>query len=153
MNLKLEVISIPVSDVDRAKKFYHEALGFRLDADFDLAAYEKLLGFKLPFPPDFRAVQLTPPGSACSIHLGKNTSMKPGSLEGMYLVTDDIQATRSDLVSRGVEVSEPYHLSPKGQTSGIDPEHQSYNTYMTFKDPDGNSWTVQEIRKRLPGRE
>lgn len=152
MNLKLEVIRIPVSDIDRAKKFYQEGLGCRLDADLDIAAFEKLLGFRPPFPPDFRAVQLTPPGSLCSIHLAKSTSPKPAPLEGMYLVTDDIEGTRAELVRRGVEVSEPYHLGPKGQTPGVHPEHQSYNTYASFKDPDGHTWTIQEIRTRLPGR-
>ena len=153
MDLKLEVIGIPVSDVDRSKKFYQEALGFRLDADFDAESWEKLFGFKAPGGSNFRAVQLTPPGSACSIHLTKgNTSLKPGSLEGLYLVTSDIEATRAELVSRGVDVSQPFYFGPKGQTPGVHPEHQDYNSYMSFRDPDGNSWLIQEIRKRLPGR-
>src|SRR5262245_47673329 len=145
MNLKLEVIAIPVSDIDRAKKFYQEACGFRLDADFDIEGYSKLLGFKPPFPPDFRVVQLTPPGSSCSIHLGTSTA-KPGSAQNMYLVTDDIEATRAELVRRGVEVGEPYHLSPSGVTPGVQPQHQSYGSYAAFKDPDGNTWLIQEIR-------
>jgi catechol 2,3-dioxygenase-like lactoylglutathione lyase family enzyme len=153
MDLKLEVVGVPVSDIDRAKKFYQEALGFRLDADFNAEAYEKLFGYPPPGGANFRAVQLTPPGSACSIHLvTTNTRLKPGSLECGYLVTSDIEATRADLVSRGVEVSEPFHFGPKGQTPGAHPEHQDYNSYMTFQDPDGNSWMIQEIRKRLPGR-
>lgn len=153
MNLKLEVISIPVSDVDRAKKFYQEALGFRLDADLDAAAYEKLLGFKPAGGPNFRNAQLTPPGSGCSIHIGATTSMPPGSVQGLYLVTSDIEATRAELVSRGVDVSEPFHFGPNGKTPGVHPEHQDYNSFLSFRDPDGNSWLIQEIRKRLPGRE
>jgi len=152
MNFKLEVIQIPVSNIDRAKKFYQEKLGFRLDADFDLAGYEKLLGFKPPFPPDFRVVQLTPPGSACSIQFGRSTA-KPGSAEGMYLVTEDLEAACAELAGRGVEVTQPYHLSQKGITPGVHPEHQSYGSFANFKDPDGNNWTIQEIRQRLPGRE
>ena len=154
MNLKLEVIAIPVSDVDRAKKFYQEKLGFRLDADLNAESFAKLLGVKPPGGADFRNVQLTPPGSACSIHIGTgNTHLKPGSMEGMYLVTSDIEATRAELVRNGVEVSEPFHLGPEGPSGGVHPQHQDYNSYMTFKDPDGNSWLIQEIRKRLPGRE
>jgi catechol 2,3-dioxygenase-like lactoylglutathione lyase family enzyme len=149
MDLKLEVIKIPVSDIDRAKKFYQEQLGFRLDADLDLDGYAKLLGFKPPFGKDFRNVQLTPPGSACSIHLGKG---KPGSAEGMYLITDDIEATRSALVRCGVDVSQPFHFGPNGQMPGVHPEHQSYNSFLSFRDPDGNAWLIQEIKQRLPGR-
>src|SRR5262249_9292090 len=154
MNLRLEVIRIPVSDVDRAKKFYQEKLGFRLDADLDADGFKKLLGFKPPLPANFRNVQLTPPGSACSIHFGTRAagSQPPGSLDGLYLITDDIEATRTELVRRGVDVSEPYHLGPNGQTPGVHPEHQSYNTYVSFKDPDGNGWLIQEIKQRLPGR-
>ena len=152
MDLKLEVIGVPVTDVDRSKKFYQETLGWRLDADFNAEAWEKLFGFKAPGGPNFRAVQLTPPGSGCSIHLKTNTQIKPGSLEGVYLVTSDIDATRAELVSRGVDVSEPFHFGPAGQTSGVHPEHQDYSSYMSFRDPDGNSWLIQEIRKRLPGR-
>src|SRR5262245_13840704 len=140
MNLKLEVIAIPVANIDRAKKFYQEVLGFRLDADFDLAAYTKLLGFKPPFPPDFRAVQLTPPGSACSIHL-KTSPAATGSAQGMYLVTEDIEATCAELAKRGVEVVKPWHLTPTGPAPGAQPEHQSYSSYASFKDPDGNDWT------------
>jgi len=151
MNLKLEVIAIPVSDIDRAKKFYQEALGCRLDADLDIDGYAKLLGFKPPFPPDFRAVQLTPPGSQCSIHLARGKA-KPGSAQGMYLITDDMQATCAELARRGVEVTEPYHFTTSGPTPGVHPEHQSYNSYASFKDPDGNEWLIQEIQQRLPGR-
>ena len=152
MDLKLEVIGIPVSDVDRAKKFYQETLGFRLDADFNAESWEKLFGFKAPGGPNFRAVQLTPPGSGCSIHLKTNTLINPGSLEGLYLVTFDIEATRAELVNRGVDVSGPFYFGPAGQTPGVHPEHQDYNSYMSFRDPDGNTWLIQEIRKRLPGR-
>jgi catechol 2,3-dioxygenase-like lactoylglutathione lyase family enzyme len=152
MDLKLEAVGVPVSDIDRAKKFYQETLGWRLDADYDAEAWEKLFGFKAPGGPNFRAVQLTPPTSACSIHLKTNTQIKPGSLDGLYLVTSDIEATRAQLVSHGVDVSEPFHFGSNGKTLGVHPEHQDYNSYMSFRDPDGNSWLIQEIRKRLPGR-
>src|SRR5215204_3674648 len=122
MELKLEVVGVPVSDVDRAIKFYKEAMGFRLDADFNAEAWEQLFGFKAPGGPDFRAVQLTPPGSACSIHLKKNAGT--ASLEGLYLVTSDIEATRAELVSRGVDVSEPFYFGPEGKTAGVHPERQ-----------------------------
>jgi catechol 2,3-dioxygenase-like lactoylglutathione lyase family enzyme len=139
MSLKLEVVVIPVSDVDRARKFYEEKLGFRFDIDLKR--------------PGSRIVQLTPPGSECSIHIGSGiTHASPGSYEGMYLVTSDIEATREELSGRGVEVSGPFHFGPEGQMPGVDPEHQSYNSFLAFKDPDGNSWLIQEIRKRLPGR-
>jgi catechol 2,3-dioxygenase-like lactoylglutathione lyase family enzyme len=152
MNLKLEVIVVPVSDVDRAKKFYQEAMGFRLDADFDAEAFAKSFGGPPPAP-NFRGVQLTPPGSECSIHIGTGiTQLKPGSLEGLYLVTSDIEATRAELIGRGVDVSEPFHFGPGGIVPGVHPEHQSYNSYMSFRDPDGNSWLIQEIKQRLPGR-
>jgi catechol 2,3-dioxygenase-like lactoylglutathione lyase family enzyme len=153
MDLKLEVIVIPVSDVERARKFYQEKLGWRLDADVDAEGLGKLLGYKAPPVPGFRTLQLTPPGSACSIQFGTGTTKaKPGSYEGTYLVTEDLEKTRAELVSRGVEVSEPFHFGPNGPIPGIHPEHQTYNSFATFKDPDGNSWLIQEIRKRLPGR-
>jgi catechol 2,3-dioxygenase-like lactoylglutathione lyase family enzyme len=152
MDLKLEAIGVPVSDIDRAKKFYQETLGWRLDADYDAQAWEKLFGFKAPGGPDFRAVQLTPPGSGCSIHLKTNLPIKPGSLESLYLVTSDIEATRAELVGRGVTVGEPFHFTSSGPTPGVHPKHQDYNSYLSFRDPDGNSWLIQEIRKRLPGR-
>jgi catechol 2,3-dioxygenase-like lactoylglutathione lyase family enzyme len=139
VDLKLEVITIPVSDVDRAKEFY-EGLGWRLDADFKDGAE--------------RAVQLTPPGSQCSIHLGKNAS---GPAQGIFLIVSDIEAARDDLVRRGVEVSEVFHFARPpgpfgGVVGGIAPDHQSYGSYATFKDPDGNGWVLQEITTRLPGR-
>jgi catechol 2,3-dioxygenase-like lactoylglutathione lyase family enzyme len=136
MNLKLEVVVIPVSDVDRAKKFYAEALGFRRRGG---ASY--------------RIVQLTPPGSECSIHIGTGiTQMTPGSLQGMHLVSSDIAATRAELVARGVEVSEPFHFGPEGQTRGLEPGRADYNSYVSFSDPDGNGWLIQEIKQRAPGR-
>ena len=141
MELKLEAVVIPVSDVDRAKQFYAEALGFRVDIDHRGAA-------------SYRVVQLTPPGSACSIQIGTGiTQVTPGAYQGTYLVTSDLEATRAELVSRGVEVSEPYHWGPEGQkTPGLDPGRASYNSYATFSDPDGNGWLIQEITQRLPGR-
>ena len=140
VDLKLEVIPIPVSDLDRAKEFY-EGLGWRLDADFHHN--------------DERAIQLTPPGSACSIHFNPNGI--PGSAKGMFLVVSDIEAAREDLSSRGVQVSEIFHFAAGpgpfgGQVRGIAPERQSYGSYATFSDPDGNLWLLQEVRTRFPGR-
>jgi catechol 2,3-dioxygenase-like lactoylglutathione lyase family enzyme len=139
VDMKLEVITIPVSDVDRAKEFYG-GLGWRLDADFRNGGD--------------RAVQFTPPGSQCSIHFGRNA---PGSAQGLFLIVSDIQAARDDLVRRGVEVSEVFHFANGpapfgGQVSGIAPDHLSYGSYATFSDPDGNGWVLQEITTRLPGR-
>jgi catechol 2,3-dioxygenase-like lactoylglutathione lyase family enzyme len=139
-DMKLEVVVLPVSDVDRAKRFY-EGLGWRLDADF---AGE-----------DWRAVQVTPPGSPCSIHFGKGvTTAVPGSVQGLILVVDDIEAARAELIAKGVEVSEPFHFSGiRGpRLAGPDPERRSYASYASFSDPDGNSWVLQEIKARLPGR-
>jgi catechol 2,3-dioxygenase-like lactoylglutathione lyase family enzyme len=140
MDMKLEVVVLPVADVDRAKKFY-EHLGWRLDADFGRE-------------PDFRVVQFTPPGSSASIHFGKGlTSSAPGAIKGLYLVVSDIEAARADIVSRGIRVSEIFHSAPGAQhLPGPDPEHKSYQSFATFTDPDGNGWLLQEIRQRLPGR-
>ena len=136
---KLEVVVIPVADVDRAKAFYCR-LGWRLDADFARDG-------------GFRIVQLNPPGSAASIQFGTQVSTAaPGSAESLYLVVDDIEAAHADLVARGVEVSELFHLGPDGPISGPDPERRSYFTRATFADPDGNTWLLQEITQRLPGR-
>src|SRR5918993_619023 len=142
VDLKLEVITIPVSDVDRAKEFYGR-LGWRLDADFSDG--------------DDRAVQFTPPGSQGSIHFGKPSQGAPGSAQGMFLVVSDIEAARDDLMRRGVEVSEIFHFAAGpgpfgGQISGIAPDHQSYGSYAAFSDPDGNLWLLQEVRTRFPGR-
>jgi catechol 2,3-dioxygenase-like lactoylglutathione lyase family enzyme len=140
VDMKLEVITIPVSDIDRAKEFY-EGLGWRLDADFSNGGD--------------RAVQFTPPGSQCSIHFGKNA--KPGSAQGVFLIVSDIQAARDELVGRGVEVSEVFHYAAGpapfgGHVSGIAPDHLSYGSYATFSDLDGNGWLLQEVTTRLPGR-
>jgi catechol 2,3-dioxygenase-like lactoylglutathione lyase family enzyme len=140
IDMKLEVVTLPVSDVDRAKSFY-QSLGWRLDADFDLGK-------------DIRAVQLTPTHSGCSIAFGKGlTTAEPGSAQRLELVVSDIDAAREDLLSRGVEVSELFHLDENGVAPGPDPERRSYLTYASFSDPDGNSWLLQEIKERLPGRE
>lgn len=137
--VKLEVITIPVSDVDRAKAFY-ESLGWRLDADFELGN-------------GIRAVQFTPPGSGCSIAFGTGIiKAEPGSIERLELGVYDIDAARDDLVGRGIEVSELFHRDENGFSPGPDPERASYNTYATFSDPDGNGWILQEIKERLPGR-
>jgi catechol 2,3-dioxygenase-like lactoylglutathione lyase family enzyme len=141
--MKLEVIVIPVSDIDRAKRFYGN-LGWRLDADFVTGD-------------DFRVIQFTPPGSSCSIHFGTaRTGIKPavpGSAQGLYLVVSDIEAARAELVDRGVEVSEVFHRAGReGRLSGPDPDRRSYFSFVSFSDPDGNGWLVQEVTARLPGR-
>jgi catechol 2,3-dioxygenase-like lactoylglutathione lyase family enzyme len=141
VDLKLEAVIIPVSDVDRAKRFYG-GLGWRLDADFVVGD-------------EFRVVQFTPPGSPCSIHFGKGvTPAAPGSAPGLYLVVSDIVAAHAALVELGVEVSEVFHRAGPGKPaqSGPDPERRSYSSFATFSDPDGNGWLLQEITARLPGR-
>jgi catechol 2,3-dioxygenase-like lactoylglutathione lyase family enzyme len=139
IDMKLEVVTLPVSDVDRAKHFY-QSLGWRMDADIAVGD-------------NFRVVQLTPPHSACSVSFGKGlTTAEPGSAQRLLLVVDDIDEARADLISRGAEVSEVFHLAG-GRVPGPDPQRRSYQTYAAFSDPDGNAWLVQEIRTRLPGRE
>ena len=141
VDLKLEVVVLPVSDVDRSKRFY-EGLGWRLDGDFTNGD-------------SFHAVQMTPPGSPCSIHFGKGiTSATPGSVKNLYLVVSDLEAARQELNSRGADVSEPFHFTSIGSAPvpGVDPEHRTYMTYATFSDPDGNSFLLQEITTRFPGR-
>jgi catechol 2,3-dioxygenase-like lactoylglutathione lyase family enzyme len=148
---KLEIVIIPVSDVDRAKEFYGR-LGWRLDADYDNGT-------------DFRVIQFTPPGSGCSVIFGKNvTGAAPGSAQGLYLIVSDIGAARNEFLRRGVEVSEVFHnegvyagpdkpyLFGRRRVSGPDPEHRSYRTFASFSDPDGNGWLFQEITTRLAGR-
>lgn len=138
MDVKLEVVVVPISDVDRAKAFY-EGLGWRLDIDFE--PYEGV-----------RAVQFTPPGSGCSIAFGKGLiTAEPGSVQRLEMAVYDIDAAREDLIGRGVEVSELFHLDG-GPVPGPDPERRSYQTYASFSDPDGNGWLLQEITERLPGR-
>jgi catechol 2,3-dioxygenase-like lactoylglutathione lyase family enzyme len=136
VDTKLEVITIPVSDIDRAKQFY-EGLGWRLDADFSGDGW--------------RAVQLTPPGSPCSIHLGAPAT---APAQGLFLVVDDVEVARADLIAKGADVSEPFHYAGiRGpRLPGADPERGSYRSYAAFSDPDGNGWLLQEIRTRLPGR-
>ena len=139
LDMKLEVVTLPVSDVDRAKVFY-ESLGWRLDADIVRGE-------------SFRVVQLTPPHSACSISFGKGlTTAAPGSAQRLLLAVSDIDAARAELIGRGVEVSEAFHLEG-GPVPGRDPQGRSYQTYAAFSDPDGNGWLLQEITTRLPGRE
>jgi catechol 2,3-dioxygenase-like lactoylglutathione lyase family enzyme len=138
-DLKLEVVGLPVSDVDRAKGFY-QGLGWRLDADIVAGQ-------------DFRVVQLTAPGSACSIHFGTGiTSAAPGSADRLILVVQDLEAARAQLITRGADVSEVFHQADGGRVPGPDPEGRSYFSYVSFRDPDGNSWLLQEIKTRLPGR-
>jgi catechol 2,3-dioxygenase-like lactoylglutathione lyase family enzyme len=151
LDMKLEIVVIPVSDVDRAKEFYAR-IGWRLDADFDNGK-------------DFRIIQFTPPGSACSVIFGKNiTAAAPGSAQGLYLIVADLQASRKELLDRGVQISEVFHnegvyagtdepfLFGRVRVSGPDPERRSYRSFASFKDPDGNGWLLQEITARLPGR-
>ncbi len=141
VDMKLEVVVIPVADVDRAKRFYGD-LGWRPDADFIVGE-------------EFRVVQFTPPGSPCSIHFGIGvTSAVPGSAHGLYLVVSDIQSARAELIDRGVDVSEMFHRDGPGQPplSGPDPARRSYFSYATFSDPDGNEWLLQEVTTRFPGQ-
>jgi catechol 2,3-dioxygenase-like lactoylglutathione lyase family enzyme len=152
VDMKFEIVVIPVSDVDRAKEFYGK-LGWRVDADYDSGK-------------DFRVIQFTPPGSGCSIIFGKNvTAATPGSVQGMYLIVSDIQAARKELLEHGVEVSEVFHdaggvyagtdepyLFGRLRVTGPDPEHRSYRSFASFSDPDGNGWLFQELTTRLPGR-
>lgn len=152
IDTKLEIVVIPVSDVDRAKEFYG-GLGWRLDADFDNGV-------------DFRVIQFTPPGSGCSVIFGKNvTAAAPGSAQGLYLTVPDIEAARKELLGRGIAISEAFHdgggvhagpdqpyLFGRLRVSGPDPERRSYRTFASFSDPDGNGWLLQEITTRLPGR-
>ena len=136
MKYRLEVFVVPVSDVDRAKAFYSEKLGFNVDVDFSPSQ-------------SFRVVQLTPPGSECSITIGTGlTKSTPGSYEGMHLIVDDIEAAQKDLSGRGVDIGEPFHFGEAGQASGLHPDRADYGTYLTFQDPDGNTWLVQEVRSR-----
>jgi catechol 2,3-dioxygenase-like lactoylglutathione lyase family enzyme len=147
VDTKLEVVVVPVADVDRAKNFYR-ALGWREDADYAAGA-------------DFRVVQLTPPGSACSIIFGTGvTSAAPGSAQGLHLVVTDIDAARAELAACGAEMSEVFHDAggvfhhggTEGRVTGPAPEHKSYGSFASFSDPDGNGWLIQEITTRLPGR-
>jgi catechol 2,3-dioxygenase-like lactoylglutathione lyase family enzyme len=136
VDMKLEVVVIPVTDVDRAEKFYRK-LGWRQDVT----------------PPGSGVFQFTPHGSACSVQFGKSlTSAAPGSAQKTYLIVSDIQAARDALVTAGIEISEIFHFGPNGPGSGPDPEHGTYRSLATFSDPDGNSWLLQEITTRLPGR-
>jgi catechol 2,3-dioxygenase-like lactoylglutathione lyase family enzyme len=146
MDMKLEVIMLPVSDVDRAKDFYKK-LGFR--EDIDISSGER------------RVAQFTPPGSAASIFIGKNiTTAKPGSIQGLILVVDDVEAAYKELVDKGIEMEEIfhgagglfYHTDKTGVEPGPDPKHTSYFSFTAFKDPDGNGWIIQEVKERLPGR-
>ena len=138
MDFKLELVLIPVSDVDRAKEFYVEKCGFNLDVDHQPNQ-------------DFRVVQITPPGSACSLTIGIGLSdAAPGSYRGTHLIVTDIEAARAELVGRGVDVSEIRHMTPNGWEPGVDPEHGDYGSFADFKDPDGNSWVLQEVRRGKP---
>jgi catechol 2,3-dioxygenase-like lactoylglutathione lyase family enzyme len=133
MDMKLELVLVPVSDVDRAKAFYVDRMGFNLDVDHQPNE-------------SFRVVQMTPPGSACSITIGIGiTAAEPGSVVGTHLVVTDIDAARDALIGRGVDVSEIRHMTPEGWKPGADPEHRRYNSFADLADPDGNTWILQEV--------
>lgn len=151
VDMKLEIVVVPVSDIDRAKEFY-TSLGWRLDADF-------------AGPDDYRVIQFTPPGSGASVIFGKHvTDAEPGSAQGLYLIVSDIEAAREALRGRGVDISEVFHagdvhagkdepyLFGRLRVGGPDPERRSYRSYASFRDPDGNGWLLQEVTTRLPGR-
>ena len=138
MDFKLELVVLPVSDVDRAKEFYADKMGFKVDVDHKASDA-------------FRVVQLTPPGSACSITIGTGVSqVTPGTYQGLHLIVTDIVAARAWLVGRGVDVSEPFHFGPEGQTTGLSPERSDYNTFLSLSVPDGNGWLVQEVGYQAP---
>jgi catechol 2,3-dioxygenase-like lactoylglutathione lyase family enzyme len=142
VDLKLEVVAIPVADVARAKRFYGDTLGWRLDGEFIVGD-------------EFHALQYTPPGSPCSIHFGKGiTPAAPGSARGLFLIVTDVAAARAELVDRGVKVSEVFNIAAPGKApvGGLDPQRRSYHSYAAFDDPDGNGWLLQEVTTRLPGR-
>ena len=153
VDMKFEIVVIPVSDVDRAKEFYAK-LGWRIDADYANDA------------DNFRVIQVTPPGSGCSVIFGRNvTAAAPGSAQGLYMIVSDIEAGRQELLRHGIEVSEVFHgangvnagpdepyLFGRIRVSGPDPEHRSYRSFASFRDPDGNGWLLQEVTTRLPGR-
>jgi catechol 2,3-dioxygenase-like lactoylglutathione lyase family enzyme len=133
MDMKLELVVVPVTDVDRAKAFYADKMGFNVDVDHKASDA-------------FRVVQLTPPGSACSITIGVGVSqVTPGTYQGLHLVVTDVEAARALLVERGVHVSEPFHFGPEGQTPGVDPARRDYGSYVSVSDPDGNGWLIQEV--------
>jgi catechol 2,3-dioxygenase-like lactoylglutathione lyase family enzyme len=134
VDFKLELVVVPVSDVDRAKDFYVDKMGFNVDVDHSAGD-------------TFRVVQLTPPGSACSITIGTGlTQVAPGTYQGLHLVVTDIVAARAWLFERGAEVSEPFHFGAEGQTPGLDPKRGDYGTFLSLSDPDGNGWLVQEVK-------
>jgi catechol 2,3-dioxygenase-like lactoylglutathione lyase family enzyme len=137
VDFKLELVVVPVSDVDRAKEFYAEKMGFTVDVDHQPNE-------------SFRVVQLTPPGSACSITIGTGlTQTAAGTYQGLHLVVDDIEAARAELTGRGVEVSEPFHFGAEGQTTGLHPDRADYGTFLSLNDPDGNGWLVQEVKHHV----
>ena len=138
MEYRLELVVVPVSDVDRAKAFY-ERCGFRLDSEHGTDA-------------GFRVVQLSPPGSACAIAIGSGMPQaEPGTTKGLHLVVEDIEAAQADLTGKGIPVSEPFHFGPEGMAPGPDPARQSYNSFLQFPDPDGNVWLVQEVHRAAGG--
>jgi catechol 2,3-dioxygenase-like lactoylglutathione lyase family enzyme len=138
MDWKLELVLVPVSDVDRAKTFYNEKMGFNVDVDHRAGDA-------------FRVVQLTPPGSACSISIGIGiTQATPGSVQGLHLVVSDIDAAHAELIERGVDIGEIFHFEAGKRVSGPDPLRSDYGSFLSFSDPDGNGWVVQEVKRNTP---
>jgi catechol 2,3-dioxygenase-like lactoylglutathione lyase family enzyme len=137
MDWTLELVMIPVADIDRAKAFYEDQVGFGVLVDTRVGE-------------DFRVVQMTPTGSSCAIAIMKTSPMAPGTQHGLHLCVSDIDLARAELVARGVDASEFFHFGEQGQQPGPDPKRESYNTFLSFKDPDGNTWLVQEVRREAP---
>jgi catechol 2,3-dioxygenase-like lactoylglutathione lyase family enzyme len=137
MDWTLELIVVPVADIDRAKAFYVDQLGFKLDVDHSAGE-------------DFWGVQASPPGSACSIAIMKNTEMAAGTLHGLHLCVEDIEVARRELIDHAIDASEPFHFGAAGQTPGVSPDRRSYESFLTFSDPDGNTWMVQEKHRGEP---
>jgi catechol 2,3-dioxygenase-like lactoylglutathione lyase family enzyme len=133
VDYKLELIVVPVTDMDRAKAFYGEQVGFHVDVDHSAGE-------------DFRVIQLTPPGSACSIALMRNAE-RAGAVQGLHLIVEDIEAARAELTAKGLAVGEPFHMGAGGQTPGLDPERRNYGSFASFSDPDGNGWLMQEVKR------
>ena len=139
MDWTLELVVVPVSDIDRAKDFYGQRMGWHVDVDYSAN-------------PEFRIVQLTPPGSAASVTLTRSQEMAPGSLHGLHIIVPDIERARTELAARGVDAGEPFHFGAAGQTPGLHPTRDNYGTFLTIKDPDGNTLLIQEVDRSKPSR-
>ena len=139
MDWTLELVVVPVSDIDRAKAFYEQQMGWHVDVDYSAN-------------PEFRIVQLTPPGSAASVTLMRSQEMAPGSLHGLHIIVPDIERARAELAARGVDAGEPFHFGAAGQTPGLHPTRDNYGTFLSIKDPDGNTLLIQEVDRSKPSR-